>query len=133
MLTDEIKTRLTAEGLVATGYTVLRGKMPATPDKVIVLREGGGAGLERFMGSASIEQPALQVLVRGAAFDYDGPRQVIERIYQAAQGWGAFAVSGVRYLGLTALQAPNKLREDENERVEFVVNFFVQKELSPTS
>jgi hypothetical protein len=134
MLTSEISARLSSESLVTTGYTVVRGKVPATPDKVIVLRETGGAGPERFLGgSASVEQPALQVIVRGAKHDYDGPRLQIEQIYQAAMGWGAFTASSVRYLGLTPLQAPTKLRDDENERVEFVVNFLVQKELSSTS
>jgi hypothetical protein len=132
MLTDEIKARLDALSLVDADYTVFRGKMPATPDEVVVLRETGGTAAERFMGgTASIEQPSLQVIVRGAPHDYDGPRLVADTIWQAMVEWGAFTADGTRYVGLTPLQSVFPLRDgDENHRKEFSMNFLVLKEMS---
>jgi hypothetical protein len=83
MLTAEISTRLTAQGLVTGDYEVFRGKVPASPDEVIVLHETGGAGAEQFLGAtASLEQPALKITVRGTRFQHDEPRLIIERIYR---------------------------------------------------
>lgn len=130
MITSEVSAKLTAASLT-TGYEVVRGKMPATPDKVIALTEGGGSGQQRFLGDTPpIEEPTLQVLVRGAADDYDGPRLTIERIYQALSGYGGLTLSSVSYLSFTPLQPPFPLRRDNNQRVEFAVNFLVQKGLS---
>jgi hypothetical protein len=130
VITGEVATKLTAASLT-TGYEVLRGKMPSSPDKVIALFETGGAGPQFFLGATdAIEEPSLQVRVRGAANDYDGPRLTIEAIFQALLAYGAFTVSSVRYLSFTPLQSPYPLRRDENQRVEWAVNFLVQKELS---
>ncbi len=129
MLTGELRAKLIAASLT-TGYDVLEGKMPHTPNKVIALTESGGTGPEKFLGGGTVEQPAVQVRVRGEADDYAGPRLTIERIYQTLDGYGAFTVSGTRYLTLTPLQSPFLLRRDDNARCEFAVNFLVEKELS---
>lgn len=133
MLTVEFAARLTAQSLT-TGYTVTRGILPATPDKVIAVYETGGSGPSLATGAGNtVENPNVQVVVRGVAHDYDGPRLAVERIYQAALGWGAFTQSSVRYLSVTPLAAPFVRNRDENGRVEWAVNFAVEKELSPTS
>lgn len=133
MLTGEVSARLTAQSLVTTGFSVYRNVWPDTPDKVIALFETGGIGPSLFFSGATVEQPGLQVRVRGAARDGDAPRLQIERIFQAAIGWGGFTASGVKYLGFEAIQAPFLMGRDGNERVEWAVNFVVRKELSPTS
>ena len=130
MLLDEMAARVTAEGLVSSGYALRRGVMPASPDQVIVLGETGGAGPEIAFDGGVVEQPGLQIRVRGAADDYESPRNAIEVLHQAIVGWGAFTSAGVRYLGLTALQSPFPLRRDENNRQEFSANYLVQKEPS---
>ncbi len=131
MLLPELKAKLVAEGLT-TGYTVRDGLLPATPDLVIAINETGGSGPEQFGSSPSIEMPAVQVMVRGAAYDYATPRLQAERIYQALQDWGAWAAdNGTRYLKITPLQAPFPFNRDDNTRVVFAVNFLIEKELSP--
>lgn len=130
MLLDEISARLTAQSLVTTGFIVREGALTDKQDKVIALYETGGTGPELFGASPPVERPGLQVVVRGAAHDAATPRAQIESIYQAMIGWGAFSSGGVRYLRLTALQAPFPLRVDENERRLYAVNFLVEKELS---
>lgn len=134
MMLTELAARFASEGLVAAGYTVMRGVLSDAPDKQIALFETGGSGPSLFLGgSTAVDQPALQVMVRGAAHDYDGPRLVVERLYQAMAGWGGFTASSVRYLGVTPLQAPFVLDRDASERVVFCFNALVQKEPSPTA
>ncbi len=130
MITAELSAKLTAASLT-TGYEVLRGKMPSSPDKVIALFESGGAGVQQFMCEiGAIEEPTLQIRVRGIADDYDGPRLTIERIFQALLGYGAFSTATARYLSFTPLQSPFLFRRDDSKRVELAVNFLIQKELS---
>ena len=132
MLLDEMKARFAAQGLIGSGYVVIRGYLPETPDKVIMLKENGGAAPEAFFAdeSATIEQPTLQCIVRGAPTEYDEPRLQIERLYQGVIDWGAFVEDGTRYLGLDPIQSPFPLGRDKNQRATFSVNFTVQKELS---
>lgn len=128
MLTAEVKAKLVAAGLT-TGYEVLRNAMPATPNKVIALFDSGGFAPEHFMGASPIEEPGLQVRVRGEVKDSEGPDTTIKAIFAALIDYGAFEILGARYLGFTALQSPYLLRRDESQRVEFAVNFIVHKEL----
>ncbi len=130
MLASDVSAKLTALGLT-TGYVVIEGKMPHTPNKVIALTETGGSGADQFLGNAPIENPSMQLRVRGEADDYNGPRLVIERIFQALTQAGAFT-QGARYLSFTPLQSPFLLKRDENVRCEFAVNFLIMKELSTT-
>lgn len=130
MLLDELAARVTSQGLVAAGFTLLIGELPASPDAVIVLRETGGAGPEIAFGGDIVEQPGVQVVVRGAPHDYVPARAAIETLHQGILGWGAFVASGTRYLGMTALQSPFPLRIDLNDRQELAVNYLVQKEPS---
>ena len=129
MLTGELSARLTSESLVPSGYTVIRGRMPATPDKVIALAETPGL-LPWDEFSTTVEQPGFQVMVRDVAYDYDTPRATIEAIYQAMEGWGAFTASGTRYLRVAPQQPPFLLSRDEDERVTFVFNAIAEKEMS---
>lgn len=134
MLLAEVSARISAQGLVTTGFTVFQGFLPISPPQAIALYESGGTGPERFLPpTAAIDRCGLQVVVRGAPSDYATPRLQIERLYQAMLGWGAFTQGGVRYLNFTPLQAPFPIDRDETERVKFAVNFLVWKELSPTA
>lgn len=133
MLTAELATRLTAQSLT-TGYTVTRGQLPSTPDKVIAIYETPGAGPSRDFSGNVVENPNALIVVRGVAQDYDAPRLTIEAIYQAVQNWGAFTVSSVRYLSITPLANPFvKNRSDADQRVEWGLNLTIEKELSPTA
>lgn len=131
MLSDEMATKITGAGLT-TGYTVMRGRMQPDPDKLICLYDGPGAGPQFVLGVDGIafEEPTLQVRVRGEVGDYDGPHTTVNAIYKALAGYGAFTVGAVRYLSLTPLQAPFPLNRDGKDRVEWAVNFLVQKETS---
>lgn len=132
MLLVEIAAKLAAEGLVPSGYVVVKGKLPTSPDKVIAVYETGGLAPQRFFGnSQSIEMPGLQFVVRGAANDYEGPKVVIDAIFQATLDWGAFTASGVRYVGVDAQQSPFPfLRSDDNLRTLHAFNAIAMKEVA---
>ena len=74
MITElEIKTFLDALGTLGT-LTI--GSMPASPDVVGTIYSYGGQAPERRFGVSGIgyEKPAFQLVFRGVAFDYTGPR-----------------------------------------------------------
>lgn len=132
MLLVEIAAKLAADGLVPSGYIVAKGKLPPTPDKVIVVYETGGLAPQRFFGdSTTVEMPGLQFVVRGAANDYEGPRLVIDAVFQATLGWGAFTADGVRYVGVDPQQSPFPfLRSDDNNRTLHAFNAIAMKEVA---
>ncbi len=128
----ELATKLTDAGLIPSGYTLYRDVMNESTDKAIGLYGTGGFSPSTFLGeSSTVEVCGLQVVVRGPKLEADTARGVIEAIYQAVLGWGAFVQDGTRYLTLAAVQSPFLFRRDGNERVLYAVNFVVWKELSP--
>jgi hypothetical protein len=133
MLTLELATKFASAGLVQSGYEVFRGKLPASPDEVIVIYETAGLAPELFFVGTTVEQPGVQIVARGAADDYDGPRLALEKIAQGMRDWGAFMVGSVRYLGARLQQQPYKFDQDANQRVKFAVNAILLKEPSPLS
>lgn len=133
MLLPEVHAKIVAQGWVDTGFVVVRGFLPSTPNTVIALYETGGLAPDRFlMGGVTVDRPAMQVVVRGAPNDYATPRLQMEKIYQGLIGLNAFTQDGTKYINFTPLQAPFLFDRDENERVKFAVNFLVWKEFSPT-
>jgi hypothetical protein len=94
---------------------------------------GGPAG-ELGFGTEGLlyEYPQVQVVVRGAPDDYDGPFSNIEAIYLDLPKIQATALtSGKLYHLVRALQHPFVLdRRDEKGRTVWVVNFEVKREVS---
>lgn len=135
MITADISARLTALSLVTTGFSVYRNYQPDNPDKIIAIMETPGASPDTFLGDTStLENPIIQIVVRGAQGDADTPRTQAERIYQSMLNWGAFvAASSIRYAGTQVLQGPFLLKRDANERIYWAFNVLFTKGLSSTS
>jgi len=126
----ELKKKMDAIG----GFgTLTIGNMPATPDAVGTLYEYGGQAPERQFGMIGIkyEKPAVQVVFRGIANDYKGPRDKAERAFTQLAGilpgpLGATVTT--EYLEVTPIQSPFPLGEqDNNNRFRIAVNFYVTK------
>lgn len=126
---NEIATRLSALSALST-YSIKKGHRPDAPDKVVSLYETGGAGADLGFGTPGIqfEHPGIQVLVRGAADDYEGPRAAIQAIYLDLPKVQGASLSGTAYHTILPVQTPFVLERDEKRRVVFAVNFNVEKE-----
>jgi len=114
----------TTAGLGTVGTDVFKGIMPPTPDVCAAVYEYGGLPPDYALGTAGISQeyPRVQIVVRGAAQDYDGPRDRAETAYQAIAAVANTTVNSVRYQYINPLQAPFFLKRDENDRVYIAFN-----------
>jgi hypothetical protein len=131
----QLKVRIEAKLVTAgiTGYTVTRGEMPNSPDKCITIQRFGGQAPELGLGLPGLryENPMLQVAVRGATTDYEGPMDVINTIYrdlitiqdELLPGTG---LSQTRYLMVRATMQPNLKARDGNQRCVWMCNFAVK-------
>ena len=132
MLLDDITTRIELLSAIA-GYTVDKGRLSEDTDKRIVVFESDGKPSRLGFSDAGLryEFPMLQILVRGEVTDYEGPRDVIEAIYQDLPKVQATALSGTTYFTIKPQGPPVFYRRDENERNSFSVRFLIWK--SPES
>ena len=124
---EEIKSFL--DGLGTLG-TIKMSFMPHDPDVIGCLYEYPGQMPQRQFGTVGVmyERPALQLVFRGAAFDYLGPRVKSEIAYRAFVAVQPGALSGsisTKYLQIDPLQPPFQLGSlDANNRVRIAFNFY---------
>jgi hypothetical protein len=138
-LLTEIKARIEAT-LVAngiSGYTVTRGEMPNSPNKVITVQRYAGKPPMVHFGSAGLhyEHPKLQVVVRGDPTDFDGPMAVMNTIYRdlvkvqdTLLTSSLSSTSGIRMLMLMATQHPSLSARDGNQRCVWSCDFAAEVE-----
>ncbi len=124
MLLEAIALLVEQNALGTRGIDLFEGKLPASPDNAIAIFEYAG---EPQMVNQPIEFPSLQLLVRNTS--YQAGRAKIENIKNLLHGRHEELLSNVRYLFVSVKQNPYLLQRDENDRVIFVCNFSVIKEL----
>jgi hypothetical protein len=129
----ELKIKL---DLIGGLGTITIGIMPATPDVMGCLQEYGGQSAERAFGVTGIkyENPAIQLLFRGAAFDYAGPRAKAEiafkKLVEVQPGALCVGVT-TEYLFIDPQQSPHPVAPvDANNRHYIGINFYIKKRLS---
>ncbi len=134
---DEILAFLAAEGLGTVAIDLFKSKMPATPDACGTVYGSGGSGPDMNFGSSGVrfENPAVQIVFRGAPDDHDGPEAKAQTAFDSMVGIAVDQVlSGTKYLMVRALQQPfafgKNAGQDENNRWRFACNFLVEKEPS---
>jgi len=130
---DEVLTFLAAEGLGTVGTDLFKVKMPATPEACGCVYESGGSSPSMGLGSSTplSENPTLQVVFRGAAEDYTGPRVKAKTAFNSLIGISVDQVlSGTKYQMVTALHQPFPLGQDGNERWRISCSYYIQKEPS---
>jgi len=120
-LLDTVATYLTDRTLVggATGWTLAKGWMPPTPDKIVGLFEYAGSPPDN---RPHLDRPGLQVRVRGDKHDVADAYAVARRHVQAIRGaLHTQCVPGL--IGIAAVQSAFPLGLDDSQRIEFVCNF----------
>lgn len=136
MLLDELKQYLITTVPLTSGE-VFTGILPDTPDACVAVLEYGGVAPEYIHDSASpaIEFPRVQVLTRGAQYDYETARTKAEAVYGALSRVSNQTLSGTFYLSIRPLQTPFVLDasmqggggRDENGRVTVAFNVEVMR------
>jgi hypothetical protein len=127
---SEIRAFLLTQGFVSASLFI--GTMPDLPDACAALYEYGGAPPTKGFGVPGLkyEMPGVQIVTRGAAWDYTGPRDQIEIAFKKLPTIQAMTLSGTKYLMLRPQHSPYLLERDAKNRVKFTCSFLAEKELS---
>lgn len=135
MLLDELGTHLQSLGLGTLGTTLFLGGLPvdapgaATPDAIAALVETPGfpAMYVHDVVPPSREANVVQMLVRGAPYDYATARMWAQQIWMALGSIRNQALSGTSYLTVQPLQSVFHLRADDFARPVMTAQFRVDK------
>lgn len=111
---------------------IVKRKMPATPNKVLVITDYGGAPPEHQFGSPSFkfEHPGIQIRSRGEVGETEEPRIRLQKAFVELGKIQGIQLSGTLYRFVSAQQSPFILEEDTNKRTVYAVNFAIDKEIS---
>ena len=135
---NEIATKLAALGVGTLGSSIHIGMMPETPDVCCAIFEYGGISPEYKFGAAGIdyETPAVQVVFRGTAYDYETPRASAATAYNGLASVECVTLSSTSggssafYHWVHPQQAPFLMERDANNRVYIGFNCLCEKALS---
>lgn len=126
-LLDDVGTVLIAAGVAdavaggAVGWYLQKGLMTDEQDQVVTVMEGVAKTSDHSSGTMH-DYPAVQVLVRGALYDYTAARTKAEAVVTALDN---VAVGTCVYFYLR--QAPLAIGLDPNRRPMFSLNFDLMK------
>jgi Bacteriophage minor capsid protein len=121
---EELGTYLQTAGLGTMASTLFLGALPedapgvSTPDLIAALVEIPGFPPEytHDILGPSREFPMIQLLVRGAPYDYATPREWAQALLMALGSIRNQALSGTFYLGAMPWHTVYKLRDDDYAR-----------------
>lgn len=122
---EDIGAYLVAHSFGTAGTNLFYGDMPETPDVCIALFEYAGEPPEDTHDSKGIDNPGLQVRVRGTS--YATARATVLSIQDHLHTLHNTALTAGRYLLIRAVQSPFSLGRDSQNRIEIVQNFIVTK------
>jgi hypothetical protein len=128
---DEIVALFIANDL-GTAENLFTNRMPETPSTCGVIYDTAGLEPQPGFGVVGIqhERPGIQVRFRGEKRDSATPYASAQAAYRLLiESWGT-ELSGTQYLTLTPSQSPYILERDANNRVIWVFNALLEKELS---
>jgi hypothetical protein len=117
------------------GETVIAGRMPPMPDRVIGVLETGGLPSVHAMadgpGQALLEYPRVQVVSR--ATTYQTAAQMAANVHHLLDGFRARTINGTAYEWIEAVQQPFLLDEDVNGRTVIACNYQIAKARSTST
>ncbi|MFY9189420.1 MAG: minor capsid protein [bacterium] len=111
------------EDVGTVGTDIFCGMMPDQPDNCVALFEYAGSPPDLHWPG---EYPGLQVRVRNTS--YPAGRAKIGEVMDLLHGLYEKELGGTRYLLVKARGAPEVLKRDGSNRIEFFVNFEIIKE-----
>jgi hypothetical protein len=130
---EEVLAYLDAQGLGTAGTDLFHARLPKDPDACGAVYETGGIAPDLGFGStaARFENPAIQVVFRGAPQDHDGPRAQAKTAWEKLAAVEApQALSGTIYNWIRPLQQPFPLKKPDDTDPRWIIacNFLVEKE-----
>ena len=122
MMLDDIAAYLAAHGCGTVGTTIFKGNRPPTPDQLIALYQYAGE-VPALINGIKMEYPGLQIWSR--ALTEPVAITLLDSVVDALHGLTEYSTAYARYLCLEARSSPMDMGQDENGRIEYVVNFRV--------
>ena len=134
-LLDDLGTYLQTQAVGTLQTPLFKGGLPMDSplapvhDAIMALVETAGLPPVHIHNqqSASWERPAVQVIVRGNAYDYQEARTRAQAAFDALDGLANITLGATYYLSIQALQSPFFLRSDEAGRPVIVFNCLIAK------
>lgn len=113
--------KLNSASVAVTASNMFIGILPDTPDLCVALYEYAGAAPLEVMqdDSATLEQPSIQIMTRGARNDYPAARELMVNVRDTLCSITDETISGVRFLRVHNQSSMNALGTDEKDRPEF--------------
>lgn len=122
---EDIGAYLTAHGFGTVATDIFLGYLDDVPSVAIALFEYAGEPPEDTHDSNGIDNPGLQVRVRGTS--YATARATVLSIQDHLHTLHNTTLTSGRYLLIRAVQSPFSLGRDSQNRIEIVQNFIVTK------
>jgi hypothetical protein len=135
---DDLGAYLEAQDVGTLGVSLFRGPLPLDSrlapvhDAIMALIETPGLPSLHVHNKkeASAERPTVQILARGAPFDYEEARARAQAAYDALDGLANITLSGTQYLSVFALQPPFFLHADQAGRPVIAFNVLITKSVT---
>lgn len=129
-LSDDLATLTARQGVgayegVGTGTPILVGKMPDSPDKVLVIRRTGGQPDEDDFTSG-VDRPTFQLVARGEQDDSLTPEALADAAYIALHRLRNVTSGESNIISIRAIQPPFELGWDDNGRARYAFNIVVR-------
>lgn len=105
----------------ATGWSIHVGDFPESPDTVILCTVTGGRAPYPHL---LINEPSVQVMVRGAKSGYEAASTKIRNVVDALLGMNSTTLGGDVYRSCNQIGDVAYLSKDSNMRPIFVANFW---------
>jgi len=122
---ESVGDYLAAQGQGTLGTSLFLAVMPETPDALVAVYESSGLSPMETMGASAfaIDQPEIQVIVRGARGDYPTVRDKADTIRRLLAAVTETSISGIHIMRIRAEGSVLPMGEDENGRPMVSVNF----------
>lgn len=128
---------LSSGGVGTLATDLFLGQLPSAPDAAVCVYETGGIApiysMGNTAGKAVVERPRVQIVVRGAAYDYETARALAQKAWLLMDKMPARTVNAVSYKWASCIQSPFLMQVDEQGRPWIAFNADVMKEMSSTS
>lgn len=133
-LVADVQAYLEAQSLIggATGWASIRRRIFDDVDQLVAISEDGGSPPEMQatagIGDVALEDPAVQIYVRGEPWDGDSAETKAGQIFAALHGQTDIDLNGTTYVRVAArTSGPIFLGFDESGRPELTISFRARK------
>lgn len=127
---EDIKDMLVAESAfdLVFNTNLFIGRVPARPRDAVTIIDTYGFPEDLGLTDKGYQRPSVQIIVRNK--DYNTGMQLAQDIKDSLHGRKQETWNGTLYTVITCLGAPALLGWDENDVVQFSINFNLQRRVA---